>query len=91
MNEQTNMILYGDMVVPESALLKRKTKNRFGSVEGLYDSELADPDELEMQVFKQEFEPILALPVNETLDESVCKLALQIANARLWEDAEKTE
>ncbi len=29
------------------------------------------------------------LKANETLDESACKVALQIANARLWEDAEK--
>jgi len=31
------------------------------------------------------------LKTDERLDESVRKLALQIANARLWEDEEKTE
>ncbi len=31
------------------------------------------------------------LKADETLDESVRKVALQIANARLWEDAEKLQ
>ena len=54
MNEQTNVILCEDVVVPESALLKREPKNRFGSVEGLDDSELANPDELERIVYKEQ-------------------------------------
>jgi hypothetical protein len=49
--------------VPESALLRRDRGPRYGSVPGLDDSELADPDELERQVFVQEFGPVLALPV----------------------------
>ena len=61
MNEQTNLVLYED--VAESALLKLERKNRFGSVPGLDDSELADPDELERQVLRQEFGPVLTLPV----------------------------
>ncbi len=48
---------------PVSALLKREHSNRYGSVPGLDDSELADPDELERQVLRQEFAPVLALPV----------------------------
>lgn len=48
---------------PVSVLLKREHSNRYGSVPGLDDSELADPNELERQVFRQEFEPILTLPV----------------------------
>jgi WD40 repeat protein len=36
-------------------------------------------------------EVIEKLKADEMLDESVCKVALQIANARLWEDTEKTE
>ena len=48
---------------PGSALLKREHSNRYGSVPGLNDSELADPDELERQVLMQEFGPILALPI----------------------------
>jgi hypothetical protein len=49
--------------VVESALLRRDRGNRYGGVAGLDDSELADPDELERQVFVQEFAPVLALPV----------------------------
>ena len=64
MNEQTNLILCEDVVVPESALLKREPKNRFGTVEGLDDSELADPDELERMVYRDELAPVLALPVS---------------------------
>ena len=63
MYEQKELIVFGDVVVAESALLKRVRKDRYGSVPGLDDSELADPDELERQVYKQELAPILALPV----------------------------
>ena len=51
------------IVMPESVLLKRERPSRYGSVPGLDDSELLSPDELERQVYRQEFEPILALPV----------------------------
>jgi hypothetical protein len=37
--------------------------NRYGSIPDLPDEELADPEELERQVFLQEWEPILNLPV----------------------------
>lgn len=36
--------------------------NRFGSVPGLEDEEFADPYELERQVIRGEFEPVLMLP-----------------------------
>ena len=49
--------------VPVSAILKVQRSNRYGSVLGLEDSELANPDELEQQVIRQEWEPILLLPV----------------------------
>lgn len=49
--------------VPVSAILKVQRSNRYGSVPYLEDSELADPDELEQQVIRQEWEPILLLPV----------------------------
>lgn len=52
-----------DLVVPESALLKVERPDRYGSVPGLDDSELAEPDELEKQVFMEQWSPILALPV----------------------------
>jgi hypothetical protein len=49
--------------VPESVLLRRDQVNKYGSVQGLDDSELADPYELERQVYLEEFGPVLALPV----------------------------
>jgi len=57
-------------------LLRREQTNRYGSVEGLDNEELADPDELERQVFAEEWAPILALPeprrseIRPTVDES---------------------
>jgi hypothetical protein len=63
MNNETNLIVEYGIEVPESALLRRDRGNRYGSVPGLEDSELADPAELERQVWQQEFGPILALPV----------------------------
>ena len=61
-NESIIEISHG-VEVPESVLLRRELVNKYGSVPGLDDSELADPDELERQVFVQEFGPLLALPV----------------------------
>lgn len=54
--------LAGGIEVPESVLIRRLRPNKYGSVPGLDDSELADPDELERQVLEQEFAPVLALP-----------------------------
>ena len=54
--------LAGGIEVPESVLLRRLRPNKYGSVPGLDDSELADPDELERQVLEREFAPVLALP-----------------------------
>jgi len=63
MYEQTNLVLCEDVVVAESALLKKECKDRYGGVPGLDDSELANPDELERQVYRHELAPILALPI----------------------------
>jgi len=60
MKDKNGCRLYG---VPASPLLSEERRNRYGSVPGLDDDELADPDELERQVFIKEFGPILALPV----------------------------
>ncbi len=49
--------------LPVSPLLSLKRKNRYGSVPGLDDEELADPVELERQITLQEWGPVLALPV----------------------------
>lgn len=49
--------------VPVSALLSVNKDNRYGSVPGLEDEELADPAELEKQVMAEQWGPILALPI----------------------------
>ena len=54
--------LAGGIEVPESVLIRRLRPNKYGSVPGLDDSELVNPDELERQVLEQEFAPVLALP-----------------------------
>jgi len=53
---------YQGIVVPASVLVKREQANRYGSVPELDDEELADPDELERQVFAEGWAPILGLP-----------------------------
>ena len=63
MYEQAKMVLYEDVVVAESGVLQRVRKDRYGSVAGLDDSELADPEELEKMVYRDELAPILALPI----------------------------
>jgi hypothetical protein len=63
MDNETDLAMEEGGEVPESVLLRRDRGHRYGSVPGLDDSELADPDELERQVFVQEFGPVLALPV----------------------------
>lgn len=63
MNSESSFVVCQGVEVPESVLLRREQGNKYGSVLGLDDSELADPDELERQVLMQEFGPVLALPV----------------------------
>ena len=60
MTEQTSFVVCED--VPESALLRRERKDRYGGVPGLEDDELADPDELERQVVREELGPVMLLP-----------------------------
>ena len=62
MEEETSFVVVDGVVVPESALLRRECGKRYGSVPGLPDEELADPGELERQVYMEEFGPVLALP-----------------------------
>ena len=62
MTAYTTCTTYEDIVVPESALSRVEHDTDYGSVPGLEDEELADPDELERQVFIAEWGPILALP-----------------------------
>jgi hypothetical protein len=62
MNNKSSFVCQG-IEVPESVLLRREQGNRYGSVPGLDDDELADPDELEREVMMEEWGPVLALPV----------------------------
>ena len=60
----THEISIGRSVVEEGPwLIQVERQSGYGSVPGLDDSELADPVELERQVFMQEWGPVLALPV----------------------------
>ena len=65
MNEETSFVVCEDVEVPESALLRRDCGNRYGSVPGVDDAELADPDELEREIMLEEWGPVLALPVKD--------------------------
>jgi len=63
MKEEASFVVCEGVEVPGSALLRRECGNRYGSVPGLDDAELADPAELEREVMQQEWGPVLALPV----------------------------
>jgi hypothetical protein len=62
MNYEQSCMHDEDVEVAPPALLRRERGNRYGSVPGLDDSELADPAEIERGVWKHEFGPLLALP-----------------------------
>ena len=62
MEQETDFIIYEGVVVPESVLLKREKRNAFGSIEDLPDEELADPDELERCIYRDEWGPVLMIP-----------------------------
>ena len=51
------------VIVPAPVLLKLENKKTYGTVPDLDDEELADPDELERHVLKEEYGPILLLPI----------------------------
>jgi hypothetical protein len=63
--EELKMDIENEIEVPESVLLQATSGSKYGHVPGLDDDELADPDELERQVYEAEFAPILALPVQK--------------------------
>jgi len=60
--DQQDFIVYDGIVVPAAALRRQQRKERYGSVEGLPDEELADPDELERVIYKEMWWPVLRLP-----------------------------
>ena len=49
--------------IPVSAVINIVRPDRYGTVEGLGEDELASPEELERMVFKQMWKPVLDLPV----------------------------
>jgi len=58
-------VVEDDIVVPESSILRIERDDGYGSVPGLDDDELANPDELLKQVMLYEWQPILDLPAPE--------------------------
>ena len=60
--DQQDFIMYDGIVVPAAALRRQQRQERYGSVAGLSDEELADPDELERVMYKEMWWPILRLP-----------------------------
>jgi hypothetical protein len=62
MKTKQAFITHEGIVVPERAMLRLERDSGYGSVPGLDDAELADPAELERQVFLAEWGPILSLP-----------------------------
>jgi len=51
-----------DVEVPSPVWTRTEEGNRYGSVPGLEDEELADPEELERVAFIEDWWPVLALP-----------------------------
>jgi hypothetical protein len=65
MSEEVFLIEDG-VEVGAPVLLKRERPDRYGSVPGLDDSELANPDEIERCVLRAELEPVLLLPTRKS-------------------------
>ena len=64
MNEQATVETYQGIEVPASPQLKVERKNKYGSLPGLEDEELASPEELERMAVRAEWGPVLELPVS---------------------------
>ena len=60
--EQVYFEVHDGVEVAAPVLVKREKSNRYGSVEGLPDEELADPDELQRQIEREQWELALILP-----------------------------
>jgi hypothetical protein len=57
-----NSKTYQDIEAGEPVWVKPVREDKYGKIACLDDDELADPDELERQIVREEFEPILLLP-----------------------------
>ena len=60
--ESRHFEVHDGVEVAAPVLLKCEKGNRYGSVEGLSDEELADPDELQRQIGREQWGGILMLP-----------------------------
>jgi hypothetical protein len=58
--QETSFVIYEGVMAPVSALRAAERVKQYGSVPGLDDDELADPNELERQIYREEFGPMLA-------------------------------
>ena len=63
MEQETKFEVHNGVEVPASPLLRRERKNKYGSIPGLDDEELADPDEIERQVILEELGALMMVPV----------------------------
>jgi len=63
MKQATETEEFDGVEIPASAVLKRQRRSRYGSIADLDSSELIEPAEIERIYLKNEFAPILALPV----------------------------
>ena len=55
-----------DLPAPPTAQDMSTSASKYGSVPGIPDEELADPEEIERTIYQQEFEPILQLPTRSS-------------------------
>lgn len=63
MKHKTRFEVFDGVEVPVSPLLKRQHINNYGSIADLDNEDLIEPSEIERLYLKNEFAPILALPV----------------------------
>ena len=60
--DQEEIEIYDGIVVPATALRQEQRRTRYGNLADLPDEELADPDELERVMYKEQWWPVLSLP-----------------------------
>jgi len=63
MKQNIKFEVFDGVEVPVSPLLKRKRKNRYGSIADLDSEDLIEPAEIDRLYLREVFAPILALPV----------------------------
>jgi hypothetical protein len=64
--DQKSFIVYNGIVVPAAALRQQQQNDKYGHIEGLSNEELADPDEIERCILRDELEPVLLLAKPES-------------------------